>query len=246
MNFKNCKHYNEVVRVLSENLNLEDINFEIDETEGCECKDGESVCELWVTLALAHDMAPQLGIEHAEQTISNLDSRMKEIATLLVSSVGNKTEPIDEPEILPEPIMDNQWYESLTQEQKNLIAELNELDNTTNKIDELKYTNEIILEKLIESCLNFNPELFHPYLQSEKVTTDMPDKTRFYSFFQQMLLCAKDNSVEPMTFKIEKANWENDISMQHYNLYDSVHKHSRLCIKVKESDGKIYLDIMPF
>jgi hypothetical protein len=136
MNYKKCKHYNEIIRVLAENLNLEDINFEIDETEGCECKQNEhSVCELWVTLALAHDMAPQLGIEHAEQTISNLDSRMKEIATLIVSSVGNKSEPIGEPEILPEPIMDNQWYESLTQEQKKLIAELNELDNTTNQED---------------------------------------------------------------------------------------------------------------
>lgn len=136
MNYKKCKHYNEIIRVLAENLNLEDINFEIDETEGCECKQNEhSVCELWVTLALAHDMAPQLGIEHAEQTISNLDSRMKEIATLLVSGVGNKTEPIDEPEILPEPIMDYQWYESLTLEQKKLIDELNELDNTTNEVD---------------------------------------------------------------------------------------------------------------
>ncbi|WP_278034979.1 hypothetical protein [Flavobacterium nitratireducens] len=138
MNYKNCKHYNEIVRVLAENLSLEDINFEIDETEGCECKQNEhSVCELWVTLALAHDMAPQLGIEHAEQTISNLDSRMKEIATLLVSSVGNKTEPIDEPEILPEPIIDNQWYESLTPEQKKSIDLIKELDNTTDETERL-------------------------------------------------------------------------------------------------------------
>lgn len=109
-----------------------------------------------------------------------------------------------------------------------------------------KFTNEIILNKLIESCLNFNPNLFLPYLQSEKVATDMPDKTRFYSFFQQMLLCAKEISVEPMTFKIEKPHWEDDKNMLHYNLYDSVHLHSRLSIRVKVTVDEIYLDMMPF
>ena len=99
MNYKNCKHYNEVVRVLSENGSLEDVNFKLEETKGCECERIEdSVCELWVTLAFAHDMAPQLGIEHAEQTIANLDKRMKEIATMMVSNVGNKPESIEETE----------------------------------------------------------------------------------------------------------------------------------------------------
>ncbi|WP_367756115.1 hypothetical protein [Flavobacterium sp. WC2430] len=109
-----------------------------------------------------------------------------------------------------------------------------------------EYTNEIILNKLIESCLNFNPDLFLPYLQSEKVITDMPNKTRFFRFFKQMLLSAKDNSVEPMTFQIEKPSWEEDENTFHYNLYDSLHKHSRLCIRVKESADEIYLDTMPF
>lgn len=132
MNYKNCKHYNEVVRVLVENLSLDDVNFEIGETEGCECKtDEHSVCELWVNFSFAHDLAPQLGIEHAEQTITNLDTRIKEIATVLVSSVASKPEIIEESEYLPEPKIDNQWYESLTPEQKNIIDELNELDNTS-------------------------------------------------------------------------------------------------------------------
>ena len=109
-----------------------------------------------------------------------------------------------------------------------------------------EYTNETILNKLIESCLNFNPTLFLPYLESEKVITDMPDKTRFFRFFKQMLLSAKDNSVEPMTFKIEKPNWEDDEKMVHYNLYASAHVHSRLSIRVKESANEIYLDTMPF
>lgn len=45
------------------------------------------------------------------------------------------------------------------------------------------YTKEIILNKLIESCLSFDAKLFKPYLQSEIVITDAPDKKRFYSFF---------------------------------------------------------------
>ena len=107
-------------------------------------------------------------------------------------------------------------------------------------------TNEIILNKLIESCLIFDPKIFKPYLQSEKVIADAINKQAFYSFYKQMLLSAKENSVEPMTFKIEKVSWEDDEDMLYYNLYDSKHKYSRLSIRVKESADKIYLDIMPF
>ena len=105
-------------------------------------------------------------------------------------------------------------------------------------------TNEIILNKLIESCLIFDPKIFKPYLQSEKVIADAINKQAFYSFYKQMLLSAKENSVEPMTFKIEKVSWEDDEDMLYYNLYDSKHKYSRLSIRVKESADKIYLDII--
>ena len=108
------------------------------------------------------------------------------------------------------------------------------------------YTKEIILNKLIESCLSFDAKLFKPYLQSEIVITDAPDKKKFYLFFKKMLITAKSNSVEPMSFKIEIPHWENEDDMKHYNLYDSIHKHSRLCIRVKETVDIIYLDIMPF
>ena len=108
------------------------------------------------------------------------------------------------------------------------------------------YTKEIILNKLIESCITFDANLFKPYLQSEIVITDIPDKKSFYSFFKKMLLSAKDNSVEPMSFKIETPHWEDEENMKHYNLYDSVHKHSRLCIRVKETENQVYLETMPF
>ena len=108
------------------------------------------------------------------------------------------------------------------------------------------YTKEIILNKLIESCLSFDAKLFKPYLQSEIVITDMPDKKSFYSFFKKMLITAKSNSVEPMTFKIEMPDWEEEENMKHYNLYDSVHKHSRLSLKVRESENSIYIETMPF
>ena len=108
------------------------------------------------------------------------------------------------------------------------------------------YTKEIILNKLIESCLSFDAKLFKPYLQSEIVTTDALDKEKFYTFFKKMLITAKSNSVEPMTFKIEIPHWEDEEDMKHYNLYDSVHKHSRLCIRVKETENQVYLETMPF
>lgn len=108
------------------------------------------------------------------------------------------------------------------------------------------HTNEIILNKLVESCLTFNAKLFKPYLQSEIVITDTLDKKKFYWFFKKMLITAKSNSVEPMSFKIEMPDWEDDEDMKHYNLYDSVHKYSRLSIRVRESEDSIYIETMPF
>ena len=109
-----------------------------------------------------------------------------------------------------------------------------------------KITKEIILNKLIESCLSFDAKLFKPYLQSEIVTTDALDKEKFYKFFKKMLITAKSNSVEPMSFKIEIPHWEDEEDMKHYNLYDSVHKHSRLCLRVQETENQVYLETMPF
>ena len=45
------------------------------------------------------------------------------------------------------------------------------------------YTKEIILNKLIESCLSFDAKLFKPYLQSEIVITDAPKKKKILLVF---------------------------------------------------------------
>ncbi|WP_310993117.1 hypothetical protein [Aequorivita marina] len=111
---------------------------------------------------------------------------------------------------------------------------------------EQHHTNQEILNGLIESCLNFNPSHFIPHLLSKKVITDMPNKVRFYKFYKYMLLCAKENSVGHLTFRIEKPIWEKDKSIEYYNLYDSKHKYSRLSIVVKKTDEKIFIDTMPF
>ena len=108
------------------------------------------------------------------------------------------------------------------------------------------YTKETILNKLIKSCLTFDAKLFKPYLHSEIVITDATDKKKFYSFFEKMLITAKSNSVEPMSFKIEMPDWGDEADTKHYNLFDSVHKHSRLSLRVKESENSICIETMPF
>ena len=168
MNYKNCKHYNEVVRVLSENGSLEDVNFKLEETKGCECERIEdSVCELWVTLAFAHDMAPQLGIEHAEQTIANLDKRMKEIATMMVTNVGNKPESIEETETISETNIDSQLFAALPEEKQKLIEQLLEMgDVTFIKSDSSR--NELIVKAISEMDLEQLEILTENYLSEYK------------------------------------------------------------------------------
>jgi len=150
MNYKNCKHYNEVVQVLSENGSLVDVNFKLEETKGCECERVEdSVCDLWVTLLFAHDMAPQLGIEHAEQTIANLETRMEEIATKLVVNVGNKQESVEEIETISETNIDSQLFAALPEEKQKLIEQLLEMGDVT-FVKSYSFLNELIVKAISE------------------------------------------------------------------------------------------------
>ncbi|MEH6659679.1 hypothetical protein [Leeuwenhoekiella marinoflava] len=108
------------------------------------------------------------------------------------------------------------------------------------------YNVQEILNGLIKSCIEFNPSHFIPFLLSRNVLTSMPNKTRFYRYYKFMLSSAKENSIGSMILKIEKPEWEDDKSVEYYNLYDSKHKYSRLSIVVKKNDKKIFLDTMPF
>ena len=93
MNYQHCPHYNEMISVLTEGRELEDINFEIDEIEGCkDCSIVDGVCSLWITLAFVEDIKPQLNISEAKATIDNLDEQMGKIAMKLISNVEPKNE----------------------------------------------------------------------------------------------------------------------------------------------------------
>jgi len=82
-----------MINVLTEGRNLEDINFEIDEIEGCkDCSIEDGVCSLWIRLAFVEDIKLQLNISEAKETIDNLDEQMKVIAMKLISNVETKNE----------------------------------------------------------------------------------------------------------------------------------------------------------
>jgi ASC-1-like (ASCH) protein len=106
--------------------------------------------------------------------------------------------------------------------------------------------NKEILDSLVESCLNYNPRQFIPYLLSINVTVGMPNKIRFYQIFKSMLLCAKERQVGHISLNIENPGWEGDKLMEYYNFYDKKHKYSLLSIQVKKLENKIYLGVMPF
>ena len=87
MDYKECPHYEEMVKVLAEGRDFEDISFEIDEIGDCiECSEN-GVCALWVTIIFVEDMKPQMGISDAKVRIDNLDEQLKKIAIQLVRNV---------------------------------------------------------------------------------------------------------------------------------------------------------------
>lgn len=102
-----------------------------------------------------------------------------------------------------------------------------------------------IKKALSHSCINGNPKEFIPFLLSPSVKTEMPNKTRFYSFFKHMLYCGKQKSIGKWTLRIENKNWNNGKAMA-YNFYDEKHKHARLSIMVTEQNDRIILETMPF
>lgn len=115
----------------------------------------------------------------------------------------------------------------------------------------MKSVNSIenIKNELIKSCVNYDAKAFIPFLMSKNVLTGMPNKTRFYLFFKQMVNCTRKNSKGQLTFKIEHENNNNNNNNQriyYLNFYDKIHKYSRLSIEVRETKENIYLDTLPF
>jgi hypothetical protein len=104
---------------------------------------------------------------------------------------------------------------------------------------------DLIKEALIKACIKSRPSYFNPYLSSDKVTTEWPDKESFYKFFKYMLSSSRKMSEGELHLKIKFPDSENK-NVQHYKFYDTVHLHSRLTIIVEESNDSIHLDIAPF
>jgi hypothetical protein len=108
------------------------------------------------------------------------------------------------------------------------------------------YSKEEIKSQLVFACINNNPKSFIPYLLSPNVFTDMPNKTRFYSFFKMIVNCAAKNAIGNLILKIEQPDWLTDKNIVQYNFYDVIHKYSRISIEIKEDKHKLNIDTQPF
>ena len=113
--------------------------------------------------------------------------------------------------------------------------------NASNKTNSI----QVIKEALIKACINSRPCYFKPFLSSDKVTTEWPDKKSFYEFFEYMLTRTRYISTGELHLKIKFPDTENK-SLQHYKFYDKIHLHARLTIFVDESKDSIHLNIAPF
>lgn len=100
--------------------------------------------------------------------------------------------------------------------------------------------------QLKKSCIDNNPKDFIPYLVSKKVKVNMPNKTRFYTFFKYMINCAKQNTIGKWTLKIENTSWNNGKETLAYNFYDEKHKYARLSLMITENKDEILIETMPF
>ncbi|GAB3421996.1 hypothetical protein GCM10027516_19690 [Niabella aquatica] len=136
---------------------------------------------------------------------------------------------------------------------------------------ELKY----ILNSLITSCINLAPSAFLPALKSQKVGTDLLNKSVFYSYFKEKIADTRNCSIGILTCKIKKfpvkdkrgyeliyyvkkkkgglcpkyRYSENVVNLNFrwsLDFYDQVHKYPRLVIPFRFTEGKVILNISPF
>jgi GH15 family glucan-1,4-alpha-glucosidase len=104
---------------------------------------------------------------------------------------------------------------------------------------------EFIKEALIKACIKSRPSYFKPFLSSEKVTTEWPDKESFYKFFKYMLSNSRKMSVGELNLIIRHQKEKNK-NVQYYEFYDQTHVHSRLTLIIEESNETIHIEILPF
>ena len=111
----------------------------------------------------------------------------------------------------------------------------------------VKITNqpfEEIEKSLIEAISSFNSVELIPTLFARDIKISFRNKVSFYTFFQGMLMEAKDRTNGRLHLKIE--NSYGDADFLSYNFYDEVHLHPRFSIKVKRTEEKVLLEIDPF
>lgn len=111
-----------------------------------------------------------------------------------------------------------------------------------NKIDDKRF--EEIEKSLIEAISSFNSVDFIPTLFSRDIKISFRNKVSFYTFFQGMLMEAKERTNGRLHLKIE--NSYGDADFLNYNFYDEVHLHPRFSIKVKRTEEKVLLEMDPF
>jgi len=106
-------------------------------------------------------------------------------------------------------------------------------------------SNRIITRSLTKAVLLNKPEVFKYYLLSNNTATTFPNKLSFYEFFKSMLKDAYATSKGKLHLRIENPQWEEE-GYTHYCFYDNRHLHSRIYVKIKESNQKLYFDMLPF
>lgn len=99
-----------------------------------------------------------------------------------------------------------------------------------------------ILDGLTKACVNSRPSYFKPFLLSNKVTSDWPDKESFYEFLKLMISNSRKIS-QGKIHLIIKSIGENK---SYYNFHDSINVNPILNIVIIEQNDSLHIDILPF
>lgn len=101
------------------------------------------------------------------------------------------------------------------------------------------------LNVLIKSALNGNEKIFFPFLKEKYVSVTMFNKSQFYSFYKQMLLCNDVKSTDNKFHKWGKLKIGNK-SYLILKILSKTKKYPLLSFIIEKTNSQVILKILPF
>lgn len=102
-----------------------------------------------------------------------------------------------------------------------------------------------LVNDFIFYCSNYRATKIINILKHRIISTNMPNKLRFYEYLRFMINCMRESSTGMITHEWGKIKWMNKVH-NCVRFYDETHIYPRLTIIIEVESKKLHLETIPF